>query len=493
MPWRLTQFLIFFSFSTTLFSQTIHIIQTTDIHSAIFDQEGHGGGSWLRLSSEIKKLRAQHGKNNTLLIDCGDTIQGSLSGYLSQGEAAIDMLNHLNYDAWVPGNHELDFGSQRFMDLCKKVKVPTLSANFRFTNNKAPTFLPWKIYKRAGKKICVIGMQASFLAHWSFGSQYEDCEVQPAFDTLKELLPSIMKQDPDFIILAMHHGLSSNDKRGVNEALKISRHFPEINLILGGHTHRTMPGLTTNTEVYYVQAGQHAEQLAHIKLDFKASRPQIFSQLISIDETSAIDPEAYQIMLPWSKKLDSFRKQELCTLDSPLKSGRPGFNCRITPLFGEAIRHVTGSDIALHGRLSRHSLAGTLNEVDLFKICPYENTLFTAVVTLSELQTIVEEQLTQIKSYSFNAPYGFTVKLSPKYKILDIDIPPALKHKKSFRLAFNSRLAADGGGRFPIFKQIISQKKAQLKEHPIHTRDALRTYLKSKKLKSFQASLIILK
>ena len=71
------------------------------------------------MSSEIKKLRESTWKENTLLIDCGDTIQGCLSGTISRGAAAIKMINHLNYDAWVPGNHELDFGSERFLKLCK--------------------------------------------------------------------------------------------------------------------------------------------------------------------------------------------------------------------------------------------------------------------------------------------------------------------------------------------------------------------------------------
>ena len=485
---QLTQILVLFYFSCGLYSQQVHILQSTDIHSCIFDGESHDKGSWLRMATKIKKLRREYKPENTLVIDCGDTVQGSLSGYLSQGQVAIEMLNHLNYDAWVPGNHELDFGSSRFQELAHQTTIPMLSANFRFTKPDSPSFLPWKMYHRSGKKICVIGMQASYLSHWSYGSQFQDCSVEPAISILKKILPKIQLKKPDFIILAMHHGLVAKDTRGVNEALAISRLFPEIKLILGGHTHRSIPGLLTSSDVYYVQAGQHAEQLAHITIDLKTNKIQ--SELITIDESIPQDPVALKLMSSWKQKHENFRTSEICHIDKPIKHGRPGINCQISALIAEAIRKKTKAHFALHGRFSPTSLEGKITEQKLFDLCPYENTIFTAELNREEIKCIIQEQLTQIKSYSFNAPHGLKVTITKSNQLIKLEIPDELQNLNRYKVAFNSRLAAGGGGRFPVFKKIISQPQAKLTEHNSSTRDAIRYLLRNNPPTTFQASLI---
>jgi 2',3'-cyclic-nucleotide 2'-phosphodiesterase/3'-nucleotidase len=93
---------------------TIHLLQTTDIH-AVLTKEENNSGSWLKLASLIREVRERHGNENCILIDCGDTIQGTLIGALSRGEAAIIPLKAMRYDAWIPGNHEFDFGFARFL------------------------------------------------------------------------------------------------------------------------------------------------------------------------------------------------------------------------------------------------------------------------------------------------------------------------------------------------------------------------------------------
>ena len=186
------------------------------------------------------------------------------------------MLNHLNYDAWVPGNHELDFGTRRFHELCKKTNIPVLSGNFEFTPKDAFQFQKYKVYQRANKKIIVIGMQASFLNYWSTGSQFSNCRVWSAKEELVKIMPKVLAENADLIILALHQGLAFRDSRKVNEVLEIAKLFPEIHLILGGHTHRDFPAQVLSNGVVYIQAGAHARSLS-------VSEP--FSRQASINES----------------------------------------------------------------------------------------------------------------------------------------------------------------------------------------------------------------
>ncbi|NLZ59957.1 MAG: hypothetical protein GX901_04770, partial [Lentisphaerae bacterium] len=102
-------FLLLFLFAALLAAEQrqLYFLQTTDIHSVLVD-EGPAYGSLLRLATLIKEQRSSLGAQRCLLIDCGDSIQGTLIGALSRGEAGMAALRALRYDVWVPGNHEFD-------------------------------------------------------------------------------------------------------------------------------------------------------------------------------------------------------------------------------------------------------------------------------------------------------------------------------------------------------------------------------------------------
>ena len=63
----------------------------------------------------------------TLLVDDGDSIQGEVLGTLTKGEAIIDLMNDVGYDVAIPGNHEFDYGMERFLELTEKAEFPYIS------------------------------------------------------------------------------------------------------------------------------------------------------------------------------------------------------------------------------------------------------------------------------------------------------------------------------------------------------------------------------
>ena len=65
-----------------------------------------------------------------MLVDDGDAIQGEPIGTMTTGEGIIDIMNAVGYDLAVPGNHEFDYGMDRFLELTKKANFPYLSCNF---------------------------------------------------------------------------------------------------------------------------------------------------------------------------------------------------------------------------------------------------------------------------------------------------------------------------------------------------------------------------
>ena len=92
----------------------------------------------------------------TILVDDGDAIQGEPIGTVSEGEAIIDLMNLMDYDVAIPGNHEFDYGADRFMELTEKADFPYISCNFSYMGELA--FDPYIILDIAGLKIAFIGV-----------------------------------------------------------------------------------------------------------------------------------------------------------------------------------------------------------------------------------------------------------------------------------------------------------------------------------------------
>ena len=95
----------------------IYILFTSDVHCGVDQGFGYAGLEQVR-----DTLEAQD--NETILVDVGDAIQGETLGTMSKGETITDLMNAMEYDVAVPGNHEFDYGMDQFLSLTKKAKFP---------------------------------------------------------------------------------------------------------------------------------------------------------------------------------------------------------------------------------------------------------------------------------------------------------------------------------------------------------------------------------
>ena len=118
----------------------IYILCTSDVHCGVDQGFGYAGLEQVRDTLEEKGYE-------TILVDDGDSIQGEALGTVSKGEAIIGLMNAVGYDAAIPGNHEFDYGTDRFLELVKEAEYPYISCNF--TKEGKPVFSPY-IIKEAG-------------------------------------------------------------------------------------------------------------------------------------------------------------------------------------------------------------------------------------------------------------------------------------------------------------------------------------------------------
>ncbi|MBQ1870616.1 MAG: bifunctional metallophosphatase/5'-nucleotidase, partial [Lachnospiraceae bacterium] len=127
----------------------IVILFTSDIHCGVDQGFGLAG------LYSIRETLEEEG-NYTILVDDGDAIQGEPIGTMTNGEAIIDLMNAVGYDIAIPGNHEFDYGMDRFLELTEKAKFPYISCNFNKEGELV--FDSYVIKEINGKKIGFVGV-----------------------------------------------------------------------------------------------------------------------------------------------------------------------------------------------------------------------------------------------------------------------------------------------------------------------------------------------
>ena len=250
-------FLILSFLCTTIFAgEKIFIYSTTDIHGKVFQSKYRP--NLLKLIHAIQTDTAKNKPDQNLLIDCGDLIQGSFETQTDHGRIVIDLMNLAGFHVWVPGNHDFELGFPTLLKRAKDFKGDVLCANLKAAGKRP--FRAWKLYRRNGFDIAVIGMTAEQLASWSWKPREQGYSAEKTLPSLETVMPEVMKAKPHLIVLAIHAGRfpAARFKSGWNMRL-LAEKFPQIDLILGGHTHEPVKGVLLAGKVWYVQAGKHAD------------------------------------------------------------------------------------------------------------------------------------------------------------------------------------------------------------------------------------------
>ena len=125
------------------------ILFTSDVHCGVDQGFGYAGLRSIRKRLEKKGYE-------TILVDDGDAIQGAPIGMMSRGEDIIKLMNSMQYDAAIPGNHEFDYTADRFLELAEMADFPYISCNLK--KNGELVFEPYIIKEAAGVRIAFVGV-----------------------------------------------------------------------------------------------------------------------------------------------------------------------------------------------------------------------------------------------------------------------------------------------------------------------------------------------
>ena len=456
------------------------IIQTSDTHSSLF-QEGKNGQCWTKMATLIKRELAL-ADASSLLIDCGDAVQGSMASTLTGGKAGLVPILTLPYDVFVPGNHELDFGVEAYRGFCSLAGERLLCGNFRVDGQPEPK--AYKFFERNGVKIAVIGMQASYFRNWLLKDDLAQCHVETAVAAIRRILPEVLAGKPDVVVLAAHQGwFYGKDWRKVNEINEIANTFPEIDIILGAHTHRLMPGRKIGLKAWYVQPGAHGEYIGVLKVKADTEKHcvvDIQSSLKAVRADLPEDAEMAAALRPYRDKwLKACMRDTGIVLKQEISSrGRPGITNEISSLICQAMMEEVGADVAFHNLLTKYDLRpGKVTPVDLQMVIPYENRIVTVMMTAEQIEKVMKEQWLGNNSYRYSGPWNALFRHDgDTLKLCEIGGMAPDKERR-YKVALNSHTAA-GSGAALVLRSSVDDKESNTAVSTVITREALENYLR---------------
>jgi sulfur-oxidizing protein SoxB len=260
-------------------------------------------GGYAHLASLIARLRAEAGPANTLLLDGGDSWQGSWTAHSTQGAGMVELANLLAVDA-MTSHFEMTYGEERLRRNLATFHGAFVAQNVFLTDEAAfsgaaaadpdsgRVFAPYVMREAGGSRIAIIGQcfpyqpvahPRRFVADWTFGIR--EAELQKVVDTVRG------KERADTVLLLSHNGMDVD--------LKLASRVTGIDVILGGHTHDALlePTVVSNAggKTIVTNGGSNGKFIAVLDLTLSPGRVAdirykllpVFSNLLPADPAVA--------------------------------------------------------------------------------------------------------------------------------------------------------------------------------------------------------------
>lgn len=309
-------FLLAFNFIFSLsaiHAQRLTLLHTNDLHSKL---TGYGPesdytpleinndntlGGFARMATIINAQK-QKAPYQTLILDAGDFLMGSLFHVPEQETGfQLNLMKKMGYDYITLGNHEFEFGSEVLANIIdaaqKEGGYPKIVAsNLVFSKNveddklqhlfENGTILPYDVFEKNGLKIGIFGLIGIDAA--SVAPASKPVAFANPFKTAAKTAKYLKKVEKvDIIILLSHAGIVKDEKTGAftGEDFKIAEKAPEIDIIIGAHTHSRTPQFLKAGKTYIVQTGSYGAEMGKIELSFVNGKINDFAfELLPVDD-----------------------------------------------------------------------------------------------------------------------------------------------------------------------------------------------------------------
>ncbi|MEW2420215.1 5'-nucleotidase C-terminal domain-containing protein [Streptomyces nigra] len=421
------------------------VMGTTDLHGNVFnwdyfkdaeytDAAGNAKGL-SRVSTLVNQVRKEKGRGNTLLIDAGDTIQGTPLTYYyakvdpitAKGGPVHPMaaaMNAIGYDAVALGNHEFNYGIETLRKFESQCDFPLLGANALDARTLKPAFPPYFIKKfhvpgAPPVKVAVLGLTNPGIAIWD-KAYVEGKLVFPGLEEqAAKWVPKLRSMGADVVVVSAHSGTSGTSSYGdqlpyvENSAALVAQKVPGIDAILVGHAHTEIAELKVTNEktgrtVVLSEPLCYAQRLSlfDVELVFERGCWTVESVRASVRDSKSVpdDPritrllkEDHDLVVEYVNQVVGSATETLTTVDARYKDA-PIIDL-ITKVQEDVVKAaLAGTEHAALPVISQASPFSRTSEIpagevtirDLSSLYVYDNTLVAKLMTGAQVRAYLE-------------------------------------------------------------------------------------------------------
>ena len=479
-------------------AKDIVVLFTSDTHCGVDNGFGYVGVTAIRDQMLSKG-------NHVVLVDNGDAIQGEPVGTLTTGSAIIELMNTVGYDVAIPGNHEFDYGMDRFLELVKLAKYPYISCNF---NKEGETvFDPYIIKDFDGVKVAFIGVTTPHTITSSAPKYFQneagefiygfsqDENGEKLYTAVQTAVDSARAEGANYVIVMGH--LGSESSNAPYTYADIISNTSGIDALLDGHSHDTDQVVMKNKngkDVHRSACGTKLEGVGYLRISAKdgsitcglyswnndISAPELLG--LKNDVNAAVE-RATSLLNAKLSEVVAHTAVDL-TINDPVAVDAEGKPIRIIrnaetnlgDLCADAYRAMGGADVAfVNGGGIRVSIpAGDITLNDILKVHPFGNALCVVEVTGQQILDALEwgsrvvpdqnggflqvsgltyEIHTYIESSCTQNDEGLFTGVSGAYRVKSVKIGGEdIDLAKTYTLASHNYMIKDCGDGFTMFK-----------------------------------------
>ncbi|MGL5001166.1 MAG: bifunctional metallophosphatase/5'-nucleotidase [Cetobacterium sp.] len=374
-------------------------VHLNDIHGRVTGE--NNTISFAKLFTFLENLRNDKKNGRVFLIDSGDTIHGTSFANLSKGESIVELFNSLKFDYVTLGNHDFNYGYEQLMKLLKLQNYKTLGLNF--THNESPNedILQYDIIDLNGSKICFFGVLTPETYYKTNSKNIKNMQFLEPEKAIQNLLKKLENENIKFYVAVTHLGCDVSSYEN-NTSFYLAEKFPEINLILDGHSHTTFHTKKIINKTLISQTGNYNNKISiiKVKLDLLKNNHTLDYKLLKTE-----DFENYKSNITIENKMKNILKSQENITNTVI--GKTLFDLigerevvrsretNFTQLITDAILWKTGCDaVLINGGSIRDSIkAGDIRIGDVVKAIPFGNYIVTKMINGEDLIKALENGL----------------------------------------------------------------------------------------------------
>jgi len=430
----------------TLHAQQVTLLQTSDLHGYIYPfdyfRNRPADIGLARVATMVKSVRAEG--RAVLLLDAGDTIQGSALAYVHQRkhpgphEPTMLAMNRVGFDAMAVGNHEFNFGLEAMERARNDASFPWLSANI-VTQEGEPFFEPYLVKELNGVKVGILGLTTRAVPTWETPENYAGLEFVDTVEAAKQFVTILLeKERVDTVVVVTHQALERDLKSGEsnkseyeNQVWRLTKEVPGIDVILMGHAHRRFPPQEVNG-VILCEPGRWGDSLCRIDLHFeKDSSGELRlsrwdGELLSASEFES-DDKVLELGRPYHERAMAYISSVIGEAVEPFSAERARFrDTALMDLLQQVMLEESGAQLSLAALLPYRFEgipAGPVTVQQLLSFYPYDNTLVVLKVTGRDVKEALEHSAGYYKHAVLDAETGrLMIELDPLVRAYNFDM-----------------------------------------------------------------------